>query len=117
MIPPNWTEHRRDEDGELLGYLAPEVDGAHRPMTVFGYPLGTAGTRQHAEHTLDATGLSYLADRWLLRRQGRDPINVQIVEATPDSVTVANVDYGSNLNYGHQFTLDTPIDTDTLSRD
>jgi len=108
MFPPNWTEHRRGEDRELLGYLAPEDDAAHRPMTVFGNPLAATVTREHAEHTLDATRLSYLAGRWLLRRQGHDPITVQIVEATPDSVTVANVDYRSNLNYGHQFTLGPP---------
>lgn len=49
MIPPSWTEHRRDEDGELLGYLAPEGDGAHRPMTVFGHSLGAVGTRADAD--------------------------------------------------------------------
>lgn len=116
MIPAHWTEHRRDDDGELLGYLAPADNGSHQAVTVFGYPLGDTSDREDAERTLDAIGLSYLADRWLLHREDRDPINVQIVEATPSSVTVANVDYGSNLDYGHQFTLATPVETHVLSR-
>ena len=116
MIPTDWTEHHRAEDGELLGYLAPGEDGTFWPVTVFGHPLGGDGTREDAERTLDAIGLSYLADQWLLERPGHQPISVQIVEASPDSVTVANVDYGTTLDYGHQFTLTSPVDTSTLNR-
>jgi hypothetical protein len=43
-------------------------------------------------------------------------ISVQIVEASPDSVTLANVDNGANLDYVHQFTLSTPVENGTLSR-
>lgn len=34
----HWVEHRREDDGELVGFLAPTGDG-FTAMTVFGSPL------------------------------------------------------------------------------
>lgn len=111
MAPAEWVEHRRDEDGELIGYLVPK--GAEGdlvvPVTVFGYPLGEAMDADAAQRMLDAEGLSYLADRWLLSLQGRDePISVQIVEINPQRMRVKNVDFGYEGDYGEMFTLPVP---------
>ena len=59
--------------------------------------------------TLDATGLSYLAERWLLALPSREePIAVQIVEVTPAAVTVQSVDYGYEGDIGTPFVLGVP---------
>jgi hypothetical protein len=109
MIPTTWSELRRRDDGELLGYIAPAGDG-FQANTVFGNPVGGLSDQDHAEQTLESIGLSYLAERWLLIIDGRDePITVQIVEATPATVTVKSVDYGHEGDYGTTFSLDLPI--------
>ncbi len=59
----DWVEHRREDDGELVGFLAPTGDG-FTAMTVFGSPLADPAERVEAERVLDTSGLSYLADRW-----------------------------------------------------
>ncbi|MFB9237988.1 hypothetical protein ACFFWC_20910 [Plantactinospora siamensis] len=116
MIPEHWLPHRRQLDDELLGYLVPVDDGAFEPVTVFGYRLGAAGDRADAEAVLDSVGLSYLADRWVLRLPDRaEPISVQLVEASPERLVVQNVDYGYEGNYGARFELDVP-ETGRLDR-
>ncbi len=45
-----------------------------------------------------------------LAREDQAPIQVEIVEASPQRVVVKNVDFGSKLDYGTRFTLSTPID-------
>ena len=113
MIPSTWREHRRQDDAELLGYMVPAGDG-FRANTVFGHPVGGASDQDDAEQTLESTDLSYLAERWLLTIDDRgEPITVQIVEATPATVTVTvtvkSVDYGYEGLYGTTFSLDVPI--------
>ncbi len=95
----------------LLGYLVPAGDrDTVTPVTVFGYPLGHASARAAAESRLDQVGLSYLADRWALELPGREePISVEIVEATPELLTVKSVDFGHNADYGTRITLDVPV--------
>ena len=109
MIPSTWRQHRRKDDHELLGYIAP-TDEAFQARTIFGYPVGAVSDSGEAEQTLELIGLSYLAERWWLSIDGRDePITVQIVEVTPVKVTVNSVDYGYEGDYGTAFTLDVPI--------
>ncbi|MDG6110262.1 hypothetical protein Daura_20610 [Dactylosporangium aurantiacum] len=118
MIPPTWIEYRRDEDGELLGYLRPvdDASGQYVPVTVFGYAIGAPGDEYDAQQVLEAIGLSYLADRWSLTLDGRsEPISVQIVEASPQQVLVKNVDFGYEGDIGTIFRLDVPIG-DSLRR-
>ncbi len=111
MIPTHWVSHIRAEDGELLGYLIPEMEDAFTPATVFGFPLDSPGSRDEAERQLDEVGLSYLAERWLLNVADQDEsINVQIVEVNPEQVTVKSVDYGYERDYGTLFTLTVPVD-------
>nr|BFE60898.1 hypothetical protein GCM10020063_054240 [Dactylosporangium thailandense] len=111
MIDGAWREYRRDEDDELLGYLRPVPGEPDRfvPVTVFGHPLGEAGDEFDAERVLDAIGLSYLADRWLLTIPGRaEPVAVEIVEASPEQVRLRSVDFGYEGDIGTIFTLATP---------
>ena len=111
MIPTTWTPYRRDDDDELLGYLEHTTADACQARTLFGHPLGDSGSESDAERVLDALGLSYLAERWLLTLADRDePISVQIVESSPQSLTVMSVDYGYEGDYGTPFILAVPVD-------
>jgi hypothetical protein len=112
MIPTNWISHRRPEDNELLGYLRPGEVGSDRftPVTVFGYPLGTATSEDEARRILESVGLSYLAETWLLTIPDHvEPVAVQIVEATPQQLRVKNVDFGyAAADIGQIFILEVP---------
>ncbi|WP_026548870.1 hypothetical protein [Arthrobacter sp. Br18] len=108
MIPTHWTPYYRENDGELLGYLVPEGE-AFVPVTVFGYGLDTASDEYDASQVLENTGLSYLADTWVLSIEDRDdPISVQIVEASPRALRVKSVDYGWEQDYGTLIDLPVP---------
>lgn len=104
-----WIEHRREHDDELLGFLVPGGGERFTPVTVFGYPITEPTDREGAEESLDRLGLSYLAEPWTLKREGQEPIRVEIVEASPERVVVKNVDFGSELEYGTRFTLSAPV--------
>lgn len=109
MIPAHWTPHHRAQDGEVLGYLRPE-GGGHVPVTPFGLPVAGPVPRAEARAALDALGLAYLAEPWLLTVPGREePVTVRIVEVTPERMRVANADYGyEDADIGHVFVLDVP---------
>lgn len=108
MIPPTWLPYHRIDDGELLGYLVPE-DGAHRPVTVFGYPLDDPVDEPAAESVLESVGLSYLADRWLLSLEDGGTVDVVIQEASPDRLVVASADFAQIVgNIGDRYVLDVP---------
>lgn len=110
MIPAHWPAHHRDEDGEVLGYLEPVGEGRYRPVTPFGRPLDGPGDEDSARAVLDARGLAYLADPWLLSVPGREePVRVQIVEVSPERVRVANIDLGyEEADLGRVFVLEVP---------
>lgn len=104
----NWIEHRREDDGELVGFLAPNGD-RFIAMTVFGTPLAQPSDRADAEDVLDTRGLGYLAERWQLQVDDQTQILVEINEASPERVVVHNVDFSSGLDHGHRFTLTAPV--------
>ncbi len=84
MIPPDWTPHRR-EDGELLGWIRPE--GAEWvAVDVLGRAASAPVDWLDAEDALDSRGLSWLAEIWMLERDGSDPLRVKLVEVTPGRV-------------------------------
>lgn len=108
MIPASWAAYYREGDGELLGYLVSDGE-LFVPVTVFGYELGDAVDEYDASQILESIGLSYLADTWVLSIADRDePINVQIVEASPEALRVKSVDYGWEQDYGTIIELSVP---------
>ena len=86
MIPDDWTPHRRD-DGELLGWIRPasEVVGADHWIAVdlLGREASDALDWLDAEAVLDARGLSWLAEIWMLERRDAEPLRVKLVEVSP----------------------------------
>lgn len=82
-------EVRRPGDDELCGFVAARV-GRWAACTVFGADLGEHDDRAAAEAQVRADGLACLAERWTLRdtATGEEEV-VCILEADPDSVTVA----------------------------
>jgi hypothetical protein len=90
--PPHWTPFHRDEDGELLGYLATDEAGT-TPLTLFGFPLGAPTDQASAAEVLQRRGLAVLADPWWLEEPDGG-FRVQILSADPTAVTVARADYG-----------------------
>lgn len=108
-----WIAHWREDDGELVGFLVPTDEG-YVPVTLFGYVLGEASDHHDAVYVLESHGLSYLAERWWLRR-GEGWVAVQIVEASPERVVVSSVDFGDDAEYGERFALDAPVGDDVLT--
>ena len=94
------------DDGELVGFVRP-TEGGWAIETVFGHELGRFEHRGDAETSLAAAGLAYLADRWRLADE--DDLAVQIVEASPERVTVQVVDFGAPERYGQRISLEAPV--------
>lgn len=84
MIPADWTPHRRD-DGELLGWIRPEGDD-WVAVDLLGRAASAAGDWLDAEDSLEERGLSWLAEIWMLERDGSGPLRVKLVEVTPGRV-------------------------------
>ncbi len=75
------TPHRRD-DGELLGWIQPSGED-WVAVDVLGRPASDAVDWLDAEAALDARGLAWLAEPWMLDGEGERPLRVRIVEVTP----------------------------------
>jgi len=84
MIPADWVPHRRD-DGELLGWIRPEGDD-WIAVDVLGREAYNGVDWLEAEAALQAVGLSWLADIWMLERSAEEPLRVKLVEVTPGGV-------------------------------
>lgn len=82
MVASDWTPHRRD-DGELLGWIRPDGD-FWAAVDVLGRPASEATEWLDAEAALDAHGIAWLADAWMLEGEGDRPLRVRLVEVTPD---------------------------------
>ncbi|MEW1962516.1 hypothetical protein AB0269_08670 [Microbacterium sp. NPDC077644] len=93
----DWTPHRRD-DGELLGWIHPSGDD-WVAVDVLGRTVSDPVDWLVAEEALEAHGLAWLAEPWMLEDDGR-PTRVRIVEVTPDRdgipgrIVVKAEDYG-----------------------
>ena len=81
MIPSDWTPHRRD-DGELLGWIRPEGDD-WVAVDLLGHEASDPGDWLVVEEALEARGLSWLADIWMLERDASEPLRVKLVEVIP----------------------------------
>ncbi len=83
------TPVRRDEDGELCGFVV-ESDGRWRALTVFGGELGRHEVEADALRQVLDDGLASMAERWQLRRRGSDGAEIVCIqEASPEGVTLA----------------------------
>lgn len=80
-LPADWMPHRRD-DGELVGWIHPS--GAEwMPVDVLGRPASRHPLDWlEAEAALEAVGLHWLADVWILER-GDELLRVRMLEVTP----------------------------------
>ncbi|OUZ09689.1 hypothetical protein BHE97_09480 [Aeromicrobium sp. PE09-221] len=93
------------DDGELVGFVRP-AGGGWVTETVFGHELDRFDYRADAETSLAASGLAYLVDRWRLTD---GDLAVQIIEASPERVTVLVIDFGASERYGERISLDAPV--------
>ncbi|MVA75973.1 hypothetical protein GC722_08045 [Auraticoccus sp. F435] len=121
MIPSSWLPSYRADDLELIGYLAPAEPGADGeqvvPMTLLGTPLGAPMSVPAAEQVLEEVGLSYLAERWLLRHDdgplaGQEQ-QVVVVEVTPESAVLSTADFAlvvGSSRLGEPLRVELPTD-------
>ena len=99
MIPADWTPHRRD-DGELVGWIRPSGDD-WVAVDMLGRQVGDPGEWLDAEAALEARGLAWLADVWMLERDALPPLRVRMVEVVPGGadepgrVVVKTDDFGA----------------------
>lgn len=111
MLPADWIEHRR-ADGETVGWIVPDGDG-FRARDLLGREA-THGIVDwlEAEETLDALGIGYLADRYLLQLDDGSERPVRIAEASIRGVTVVADEFGAASAVGavlDRFRLTFPV--------
>ena len=94
MIPADWTPHRRPDDRELVGWIRPEGE-AWVAVDLLGHEASGPIEWLEAEAALEAVGLRWLADIWMLEREDAAPLRVRLVEVTPDRVVVKTDDFGA----------------------
>ena len=92
VVPDDWTPHRR-EDGERLGWIRPDGD-AWTAIDVLGRVVAASVDWLDAEDALERRGLAFLAEPWMLERDGEQPVRVRLVEVTPARIVVKVDDYG-----------------------
>lgn len=103
-MQPDWIEHRRDGDGELLGWMRPEGEG-FVVIDLLGRERSGALDWMDAEEALERQGIGYLADAYELRLDeavdaaGRVSapgwLRVRIVEASSRGIRVKVDDFGA----------------------
>ena len=91
-VPGDWTVHRRD-DGELVGWIRPDGD-AWTAIDLLGREAVASVDWLDAEAALEERGIGYLADVWMLEREGGTPLRVRMLEVTPARIVVKVDDYG-----------------------
>ena len=93
MDTRDWIEHRR-ADGERVGWMRPEGDG-FVPVDLLGRDRAGVLDWLAAEDLLDALGIGYLADPFMLERADAAPLRVRIVEVSTDGIRVKVDDFGA----------------------
>lgn len=79
-------EIRREDDDELLGFIAPE-GSKWLALTVFGGRLGAHDSIDDAERHVEQLGLSSLAEKWWIDLGDGWEV-CSLVEASPSRVVV-----------------------------
>ncbi|MCD5348380.1 hypothetical protein PX701_10325 [Agromyces sp. H3Y2-19a] len=93
MNRPDLIEHRRP-DGELVGWLRPEGEG-FVPVDLLGRELGDSVDWLTGEEQLEARGLAYLADPYVLLLGDGTELRVRITEVSADRIVVKKDDFGA----------------------
>lgn len=107
VISSDWTPHRR-EDGELVGWIRP--DGADwTAVDLLGREIAVAVEWLDAEEALEAHGIRYLADVWMLEGEAAQPLRVRMVEVTPEHIVVKVDDFGDVGGTMRRFELPWPL--------
>jgi len=88
----DWIEHRR-ADGERVGWMRPEADG-FVAVDLLGRDITDEVDWLEAEEALDALGIGYLAEPYLMDRPDAGPLRVRIVEVSPSGIRVKQDDFG-----------------------
>ncbi|MGO2096402.1 MAG: hypothetical protein ACTH2J_04420 [Candidatus Microbacterium stercoravium] len=81
-IGDDWIPHRRSSDGELVGWIRPAGED-WQAMSLFATPVTDPVDWDVAEDALEETNLAWMAEPWILERDGRG-IRVRLVEFRPD---------------------------------
>lgn len=92
MDTSDWIEHRRG-DGERVGWMRPRGDG-FVAVDLLGRDVTDEVDWLEAEEALDALGISYLADAYLMDRPDAAPLRVRIVEVSQSGIRVKQDDFG-----------------------
>ena len=92
-MDPDWIEHRRSDDRERVGWMKP-VDDGFVAFDLLGRPRTDVIDWFHAEQTLDALGIGYLADPYELRLDSGDWLRVRIAEVSTSGIRVKKDDWG-----------------------
>lgn len=105
----DWIEHRRSDDGELLGWMKPTGED-FIAIDLLGRSRTEAVDWLTAEETLDELGLTYLADSYELRLNDGSWLKVRIAEVSPGGIRLQKDDWANNsateLYYSTQFPVD-----------
>ncbi|MEV4312799.1 hypothetical protein [Actinocrispum sp. NPDC049592] len=78
---------RRDEDDEILGYLAPTGD-EWLPLTVFHVALADPASQDDAEEIVRRDGLASLSDPWWVEDEQGEWVEARLQEAQPHRIRV-----------------------------
>lgn len=106
-------EHRRREDGELLGWIEERGDG-FVAIDRFGRELTGVADWFEAESALEQLGLSYLAERYEYIGEDGRLLAVRIAEVREESVVVKEEDGGAIGAPQIFYTLPIPVDLTRL---
>ncbi|MFK4115036.1 hypothetical protein ACI2K6_10440 [Microbacterium sp. NPDC006705] len=109
----DWIEHRRSGDGELLGWMKPVGDG-FVVVDLLGRTHTQAVDWLTAEESLDALGLSYLADTYELRLDDGSWLKVRIAEVSPTTIRLQKDDWGNSSATELYYSTHIPVSPDTL---
>lgn len=91
---PDWIEHRRAGDRELLGWMRPEGDG-FVVVDLLGRDRTEAVDWLEAEETLEGIGIGYLADLYELRLESGEWLRVRLAEVSPTRIVAKQDDFGA----------------------
>jgi hypothetical protein len=100
----------RFEDHELMGFICPDLDdnGCWVPLTVFGYPFDTSGSKEAVTLTVLEKGLSILTEKWeFYSPEEEEWSECLITEASTGYVTVHVISLG-HPDYDKRRTIGNP---------